>query len=49
VRVENHNAKNEASMSIKNLWQVGFSGAALFGALAGLACVALVMLVSLVT
>jgi hypothetical protein len=36
-------------MSIKNLSQVGFGGAALLGAFAGLACVALVTLVSLVT
>jgi hypothetical protein len=49
VRVENQNAKKEASMRIKNLSQVGFGGAAFLGALAGLACVALVMLVSLVT
>jgi hypothetical protein len=35
-------------MSIKNLSQVGFGGAALLGALAGLACVVLAMVVSLV-
>jgi hypothetical protein len=35
-------------MSIKNLSQVGFGGAALLGALAGLACVVLATVVSLV-
>ena len=46
VRAENQTTKKEASMSIKNLSQVGFGGAALLGALAGLACVVLVMLVA---
>ena len=35
-------------MNIKNLSQVGFGGAALLGALAGLTCVVLATVVSLV-
>jgi hypothetical protein len=46
---DKQNTQREASMSITHLSQVGFGGAALLGVLAGLACVVLATVVSLVT